>query len=130
MVNLSYDSTNDFWGTSANYLSRFDWQPAADASKYTIRTWTAPHAGTVNVRGRIVKNQVGGDGVSYGLTRNGSWFTGYPATLGGSDQSGVDVNLSGITVAAGDQLQFQVNAGSSGNSTNDLTSWNPIVAYT
>jgi hypothetical protein len=126
--NLTYDSSNAWWGSSSGYINNLTTLPINDANQWVIRTWTAPKAGTVVVRGWLMKEQQAGDGVRYGITVNGTWQAGYPASLSGTDTAGVATDLT-LTVAAGDQIQFQTNAGSSGSNTADVVSWNPTVAY-
>lgn len=126
--NLGYDSTNAWWGSSSGYENNLTMLPIANSSQWMIRTWSAPRAGTVAVRGWLMKELQGGDGLEYGITVNGVWQAGYPASLSSTNTAGVATDLS-LTVAAGDQIQFQVNAGSSGSNADDLISWNPSVAY-
>jgi hypothetical protein len=127
--NLTYSSSDAWWGNSSGYVNNLTMLPVNNANQWVIRTWTAPRAGAVVVRGWLMKEQQGGDGLQYGITVKGVWQSGFPASLSSSDTAGVATDLA-VTVAAGDQIQFQVNAGSAGNSTGDLVSWNPTVAYT
>ncbi len=131
--NASYDSTNDRWGTASAYVNRFESLPAASASGWVAHTWTAPISGSVEVRSRVLKADIfGGDGVAVRITLNGTkiWPTsGASQAVASNDGIGLDANLSNLTVASGDVLRFEVNAGSSGNNSNDLTSWNPSIGY-
>jgi len=129
--NLSYDAVNEWWGTSSGRISQFDALPDSTSSNWIARAWTAPFAGAVMIRGRVLKNDInGGDGVKARVTKNGTviWPTnGIPQTIGAADDSGVDTNLDGVSVVLNDVLRFEVNNGGAGNSANDLTSWNPTV---
>ncbi|QGQ94328.1 hypothetical protein EHS13_05110 [Paenibacillus psychroresistens] len=132
--NLSYDSTNAYWGTSTGYVSRFNIISNNTSSNWVSRTWNAPNTGTISIRGRALKNDIaGGDGVKIRITKNGTVI--YPVGGGAqaitaTDQSGVDTNLDSISISSGDMIRFEINNGGSANSANDLTSWAPSVAYT
>ncbi|HLV97963.1 MAG TPA: right-handed parallel beta-helix repeat-containing protein [Ktedonobacterales bacterium] len=133
--NLTYDSTNQWWGTlSSGLVSRFELLPSACASCWVARAWTAPSSGTVSLRGWVLKaDTTGGDGILARITKNGSviWPTsGGAQSIAYNDQVGVDTDLDSVSVSAGDVIRFEVNAGSSGNNYNDSTSWMPSVGYT
>jgi hypothetical protein len=49
--------------------------------------------------------------------------------IGAADQVGLTANVSNVSVAAGDQIHFEVWDGAANNSTGDTTSWMPTVAY-
>ncbi|MCU1558002.1 MAG: type protein, partial [Microbacteriaceae bacterium] len=129
----AYDATNNRWGTSGAYLNTFESLPPASSSQWAAHAWTAPSAGTVNIRSRVLKADVGGgDGVAVRITKNGSqiWpVSGGAQSLGATDATGVSASLSNVAVTAGDVLRFEVNAGSSGSNSHDLTSWNPSIGY-
>jgi hypothetical protein len=127
-LNLTYNGTSGLWGSANGFVNALTMLPINNASQWISRTWIAPRAGTVEVRGWLTKEQQGGDGIQYGMTVNGVWQSGFPATLAASNVSGVATELS-VTVAQGDAIQFQVNAGSAGDTTADIVSWNPTVAY-
>ncbi len=132
--NLTYDSTNLWWGSSSGYISNFEELPNSTSSNWVARAWTAPSTGTISIRGRVLKSDIGGgDGVQAKITKNGSviWPTGgTPQTIAYNDQSGYDTFLDSISVTAGDVIRFEVNNGGSANSSNDATSWAPSVGYT
>jgi hypothetical protein len=131
--NLSYDSTNGWWGTSSGYVNRFESLPNATSTNWVAHTWTAPKSGTVSIRGRVLKTVTGGDGVSVRITKNGTqiWpVSGGAQSLGASDQSGYATDLDNITVSSGDVIRFEVNDGGSSSNASDLTSWNPSIGYT
>jgi hypothetical protein len=129
----SFDSTNQRWGTSTNYVDRFDTLPDACSSCWTARAWTAPKTGTIQIRGWVLKNDIsGGDGVRVRITKNGTviWPTGGGSqSIASNDQVGFATNVGSIPVATGDVIRFEVNSGSSGDASGDLTSWSPSVGY-
>ncbi|QGQ94457.1 hypothetical protein EHS13_05840 [Paenibacillus psychroresistens] len=130
---LGYDSTNQWWGSSTGYVSRYDELPNSTSSNWLARVWTAPSTGTVSIRGGVFKSAIGGDGVKAKITKNGTviWPTGgTPQTIAYNDQTGYTTNLDSISVSAGDIIRFEINNGGSGSSTSDLTSWSPYLAYT
>ena len=124
---LTYDSTNARWGTTSAGIGPFDLYPPSSSSGWVARTWTAPAAGTVDLRGFAVKNQLGGSGVNVKILLNSITVFG-PTTLGGSDQDGFATEASSLSVAAGDIVRFAVSP-VSGN-TNGLTSWAPNIGFT
>ncbi len=92
----------------------------------TARTWIAPRAGTVNITSQVAKLVTGGDGVVVKITKNGSTIWG-PTSIGANDTTGVAANVSGVTVAAGDAIRFEINR--NGNYQLDATRWDPFVRY-
>lgn len=129
---LAYDSGNVRWGTASGYITKFESLPTSNSRQWIAHAWTAPAAGTISIRSRVLKADVGGgDGVQVRITRNGSqiWPTsGEPQSLGATDGSGVDATLDGIAVSSGDVIRFEVNDGGSSDNSHDLTSWNPSIA--
>ncbi|WP_164821530.1 LamG domain-containing protein [Paenibacillus koleovorans] len=132
--NLSYDAANGWWGTSGGYVTRFNTFPNATSSNWLARAWTAPDQGTISIRGRVLKNDVGGgDGVLARITKNGTviWPTGgTPQTIAYNDASGYNTNLDTISVGSGDVIRFEINNGGSGGIVSDATSWMPSIVYT
>ncbi|GGD57216.1 LamG domain-containing protein [Paenibacillus nasutitermitis] len=130
---LAYDSVNGRWGTTGGYMNRFNVLPTADSSEWLARAWTAPVAGTVSLRGIVLKNDIaGGDGVRARITKNGSviWPTaGGSQSVASNYRTGYESKLDSVSVNAGDIIRFEVNGGTAGSNTNDLTSWMPTVAY-
>ncbi len=97
------------------------------ASNDTARTWIAPRAGTINITSQVAKLVTGGDGVVVKITKNGSTIWG-ATSIGANDTTGVAANVSGVTVAAGDAIRFEVNR--NGDYQYDATAWDPYVRYT
>ncbi|MHB1484840.1 MAG: carbohydrate binding domain-containing protein [Saccharofermentanales bacterium] len=128
--NLSYDSTNGFYGTTSNFISRFETLPDATSTHMTARTYTAPYSGIINIRGwaYLPYNNQGGDGVRVKITKNGTtqWGT---QTISGTNTTGYSTNVNDLEVDAGDVIRFEVDCGSSSNNSYDNVSWIPTIAY-
>jgi hypothetical protein len=125
-----YDDANQRWGANG-YVSRFALAPDASATAAVARAWVAPNSGTIRIRGRLLKEVLGGDGVTARITRNGSqiWPVSAGAQpVGGTDQSGYDTNAT-LTVQAGDTIRFEVTDGGHGDAVSDVTAWTPSIAY-
>ncbi len=101
-------------------------QTAEEGAAWSARTWTAPKDGSVHLRGRVLKTELGGDGVAVRITRNGQVIGG-PLDVGPRERNGVDVNLDDVPVRRGDVLRFELS--SKGDATNDSVSWVPAVGY-
>ncbi len=129
--NLSYDNASQTWlpvGGGIPQVYQFEIHPAGCTSCWAARSWTAPVAGTVSIRGRVLKSDAGGgNGIVARVTKNTSPIIGNQ-TIAYNDQSGVDMNADNVTVAAGDIIRFEVN--DNGSSDYDRTSWVPEVVYT
>ncbi|WP_141692487.1 DUF7402 domain-containing protein [Paenibacillus pectinilyticus] len=131
-----YDGTARSWYQDASNHSNqmvaiSEMHPGNCVSCDAGRAWTAPSAGTISIRGHILKSDIGGgDGVVARITKNGAriWPSSADQTIAYNDQSGVDTNLDTISVAAGDIIRFEV--GNNGDNTYDSTSWAPAIAYT
>lgn len=128
---MGYDSTNQRYGT-VGYVSQFDENSDPNSAYWIARAWTAPVAGRISIRGRVLKNDIsGGDGVSARITKNGAqiWpVSGGAQAIAYNDQSGYDTNVD-VTVAPGDIIRFEINNGGAGNASDDATSWTPSIAY-
>jgi hypothetical protein len=127
---LTYSGASGSWvraGTTAD-IGRYTMTPSAGTGEWVIRSWTAPKAGTIAIRGWIMKEIAGVDGIRYGMTKNGVWFTPQ-YFLSGSDVYGVSIAPADVTVAAGDRIEFVLNSGGAGNTTSDTVSWVPLIAY-
>ncbi|MCU1491240.1 MAG: hypothetical protein JWM85_2645, partial [Acidimicrobiaceae bacterium] len=110
-------------------ISQFDETPPPN-NNYLARVWTAPKAGTIQIRGWILKNTVGGDGVYADIWDTGTLSVLWQSTVSGSDQTGMATNVDDVSVNAGDEITFSVNNNNSGNNTDDTVSWAPSIAYT
>ncbi|QMU78417.1 hypothetical protein GXW83_24630 [Streptacidiphilus sp. PB12-B1b] len=126
---LSWDATLDQWDTGAASpaVSQFDQLPAACATCLVARTWTAPATGTVSIRADALAVQAGGDGTTVGVQLNQNPLVA-ASTVTTSAES--PVSLDAVSVAAGDKIRFEVGAGAAANNTDDLTSFDPSIAYT
>jgi hypothetical protein len=134
---LNYNSETEKWTApfdASLELTQFDIHPGASSATWAARAWRAPNAGTVSVRGRILKsdNAAGGNGVLARITKNGAviWPTsgGSITVAAGDEYTGVDASLDSLAVEGGDVIRFEV--ANNGNNIYDLTSWVPTVAYT
>jgi hypothetical protein len=125
-----YDAAHERWGSNG-YVSRFALSPDTCATCPIARAWVAPSSGTIAIRGRVLKETMGGDGVTARITRNGTQIwpaSGGAQALGGSDAAGRDTNVI-LPVAAGDTIRFEVSDGGNGDATSDATAWAPSIAY-
>ncbi len=95
------------------------------------REWSAPHAGTVSIRGHVLKsNGKGGAGmtVAVNLVSGRNVTRIWPSQGGKQLIAGTDqVRYATDAVAAGDVLRFEVHAG--GETSNESVSWTPSVGY-
>ncbi len=132
---------NGAWEVSpAQYVSAFNLAPASCTGSCNTggvaRVWTAPHGGTISIRGRVLKSDTGGgDGVYavINLVSERNVTRIWPASSGkqriaGTDQEGYVTDLNGVSVASGDQIRFEVSA--AGDNSYDTVSWTPSVGYT
>ena len=125
-----YESSDEHWGDNG-YVSRFDLSPDTCSTCPIARAWVAPNSGTVLIAGRVLKETVGGDGVTARITDDGTQIwpaSGGAQTLSGTDTSGYDTDVT-IPVSAGDILRFEVTNGGDGDATDDVTAWAPSIAY-
>ncbi|MFC3799449.1 hypothetical protein [Cohnella sp. GCM10012308] len=127
--NMTWDAANGRWKGAQTYaIVGGGWQhPDANDS---VRTWTAPKAGTVNVSGvaRKADTALGGDGVQVKIMKNNTQI--WPASgwqpIGASDTNGFAHNLT-VSVAQNDKIRFVVNKG--GTISTDATWWDPTIQY-
>jgi Bacterial Ig domain len=114
-------------GTASGFVSNFEELPPSTPTSWAARSWTAPNSGGVSIRGRLLMSDpTCGSGVTAEITKNGSsnplWG---PQTINAGDGVGVDTNLDGISVNAGDVLHFAVQENGSSQC---RVSWTPSVA--
>jgi F5/8 type C domain len=106
--------------------NRFELMPESGATSSVARQWTAPATGLVSIRSLALKSDLGGDGVTVRVTKNGT--TVIPAAaVSSNDRQGVSLNADEVSVTAGDVIRFEVAGGST--STSDRLSWSPTIAY-
>jgi hypothetical protein len=55
-----YDAAHERWGSNG-YVSRFALSPDTCATCPIARAWVAPSSGTIAIRGRVLKEALGGD---------------------------------------------------------------------
>jgi hypothetical protein len=132
-TDLTYDGIRQTWTPSVSatvpLITQFDQQPDTCPTCDVARAWTAPFTGTVSIRGRILKADIGGgDGIGARITKNGVTIWG-PESVAYNDQTGVEANLDHLSVVPGDIIRFVVDNGGRANNDHDLASWDPSVAY-
>jgi hypothetical protein len=123
----------------SQFVSAFNLLPAGCSGACTTggvaRAWVAPRAGTVSIRGRVVKSDPsGGNGAqaSVNLVSLRGVTQVWPAAGGrqliaSSDQTGYATDVDTIRVAQGDVLRFEVHA--NGDNAHDSVSWTPSIGY-
>lgn len=139
MPRYAATDNNGAWeaGTS-QYVSAFNMAAAVctgNCNSGVARAWVAPHAGTVSIRGRVLKsNGQSGTGmkaaVNFVSGRNtiSLWpGQGGKQLIAGTDQSGYATDVDNVQVAAGDVIRFEVHG--SEDSANDVVSWTPSIGY-
>lgn len=129
----NYDSANNWWSRNNAFVAEMRLDPDANGASWVCRLWTAPRSGTIQIRGQVFKDELGGDGVGVLIAKNNTviWPAGGNTySIGANDQDGLGSTVNNVSVQAGDQIRFEVWDGSSNNSTGDTTSWMPTVAYT
>jgi hypothetical protein len=114
-------------GTASGFVSNFEELPSSTSTSWVARSWTAPNSQSVSIRGRILMTDpTCNSGVTAEITKNGSsapiWG---PQTIASGDGVGVDTNLDGVSVNAGDVLHFAVQENGAGQC---RVSWTPSVA--
>jgi plastocyanin len=132
---------NGAWEVNpSQFVSAFELAPATSSETANTggvaRVWVAPRTGTISIRGHVLKSDAGGGAGVYAVVNLVSgknvtriWpATGEKQLIAGNDQSGYATDVKSVSVAAGDQVRFEVTA--NGDSTHDTVSWTPSVAYT
>lgn len=112
----------DFGPIAEENARRF---PPVDA----IRRWIAPYAGTIQITGaaRLRPGSPLGDGVRVAIQHNGIELWAESIAPGDFTPK-VPVNVSAITVGAGDRLYFRVSG--LGDARDHVVDWDPVIAYT
>jgi hypothetical protein len=135
----SHALTSDAVTTDALFVSAFNLRPASCSGDCTTggvaRAWVAPRAGTVSIRGRVLKSDSrGGNGVhaSVNVVSSRAVTQIWPASGGrqliaATDQRGHGTDIDAVHVDAGDVIRFEVHA--NGDNTDDAVSWTPSIGY-
>jgi hypothetical protein len=115
-------------GPSAGFVNNFEELPPSTATSWVARSWTAPRTGSVSIRGRVLMSDpTCASGATAEITKNGSstplWG---PQALAAGDDVGVNADLDGVSLNAGDVLHFAVQENGSAQC---RVSWTPSVAY-
>lgn len=128
-----YDETAKVWQLSSSVnvpqIGKTSVHPGVNPTAHVARTWTAPQAGLVSIRGLAAKAASGGDGVLARVTHNGAtvWPSSGYATIAASNTTGVETSVDRILVAAGDVVRFEVTP--NGSNEYDTVTWSPTIAY-
>jgi len=98
--------------------------PGNDLDHAIARRWTAPESGRYSIEGRIIHKRTEGDGIMCRVLSSrhgmlGAWFV---------HNSEADTNLYGVTVEAGDTIDFEVDIRKVLNSDEHL--WAPVITRT
>jgi hypothetical protein len=129
-INLIFDTSSNAWGnlhSKTPQITRFGMYPDSSSSLWLSRRWTAPKAGTISIRGRVLKAEIGGNGIVARVTKNGTVIWG-PKEIAFDDIDGIESNLDGLDILTGDMIRFEIS--SKNNNDSDMTSWSPGIAYT
>ena len=94
----------------------------SDAARSTIRRWTAPGDGVLEITGTLSRPAAEGDGV---LARIVSSRNGQLAEFTCEPQKTVDTNVSSVEIKKGDTIDFLVEPRE--NSTSDSFQWAPVL---
>jgi len=150
-----YESSNSTWSdlpkysatvengawmkSDAQLVSAFNLLPASCSGSCTTggvaRAWVAPRAGTISIRGRVLKSDTrGGNGVEASINLVSSrgiaqiWpKAGARQLVSSSDEAGFGTDVDSISVARGDIIRFEVHA--NGDNAHDAVSWTPSIGY-
>ncbi len=124
-ANMTYDTANSRWNGSTTYcLVGKDWQHP-DAGPDSVRRWVAPASGVISITGIAKMVSTGGDGVGVMIKKNGADV--FSQSLAGTNTTGINTNVSGIRVNAGDRIDFLINK--NGSISFDTTFWDPAITW-
>ncbi len=99
------------------------------------RAWVAPHAGTISIRGALLKiDGSGGASVNAAISLvSGRTATQiWPGARGKQMQTqtgqlGYETDVDNVQVSEGDMIRFEVRGNS--DKTADVVSWTPSIGY-
>ncbi len=113
-------------GAGTGFVSNFEELPPSTATSWVARSWTAPTTGVVSTRGRVLMTDpTCSAGATAEITENTSPIPIWgPQVIAAGDDVGVDANLDGLNVHAGDVLHFAVQQSGAGQC---RVSWTPSV---
>lgn len=116
------------WHDDTPQFGGYVWPTAEHpgAANDSARAWTAPKDGTLYIQSHPRKLVSAGNGVVVRITKNGTTVWG-PQTIAGDDLQGVEADVNGLAVSAGDVIRFEINR--NGDFTSDATTWDPEISY-
>jgi|GEM_PF-6951855 len=120
---LIWDSTNGWWQGSEFYLRVYEGEIQPAGNKEAVRKWIAPAGGLINISGLVNRKYSGGDGVTVDIWHNSQQL--FSADLLPLETA--DASVSGVSVAAGDEIRFTINQ--LGNQNSDRTDWDPTIEF-
>ncbi len=140
MPYFSASDNNGAWETAAaQYVSAFNMAPGtcegSCESNGVARVWVAPRAGTISIRGQVLRaDGQGGTGLTAAVNLvSGKNSTQIWPTQGGrqliaaTDQAGFATAIDNVQVSAGDMIRFEVRGNA--DSSNEKLSWTPSIGY-
>ena len=127
---LSWDPVNSWWrdpnNTDACDLVGDDWiHPGQDHE--TMRVFTCPSSGTVDITGAVQVADIQSAGVIAKIVQAGNEETLWSQTIPGG-ATFTPTGVSNIVVTAGTKFYFCVDRAGS-NNYYCTTSWNPVISY-
>jgi hypothetical protein len=115
-------------GPSKGFVSNFEELPPSTSTSWVARSWKAPTPDSVSIRGRVLMSDpTCASGATAEITKNGSstplWG---PQVIAAGDNVGVNADIDGVSVNAGDVLHFAVKEN---GSVQCRVSWTPSIGY-
>jgi hypothetical protein len=121
--NLSFDFRTNVWKKDQGAVTVGSDRQTPDDTYAAVRTWAAPHAGSIRVEGVVSSEGAGSDGVNAKILHNKVVVWG-PVLVSSGKSSRHDIK---IEVARGDDVYFQVDKNIT--NVNDAAAWNPMVTF-
>jgi hypothetical protein len=124
------DTLDQEWttgGPANGVVSNFEEMPPSTSSSWVARSWKAPTAGPVSIRGKILMSSpTCRSGVTAEITKNSTskpiWG---PQVIHAGNEIGITTNLNGVSVNAGDVLHFAVQEDGASQC---RVSWTPSIS--
>ncbi len=123
---MTFDASRLSWQGSTQFSLVGDVYQHPGPVLNSVRTWTAPRAGMINVSWNAITVGAGGNGTKVKVLKNTKAIWGEYLIAANSSWVGTDVVLN-QTIVAGDVIRFVVNA--NGDNGYDSTNWVPVINY-